>query len=194
MADCNTRTSNFSLCSEISAMWIGFKPQIRVYSKCGSKLLGVYTRKECIWKQMCVHAIIMIMCTPASHGRQFSILLTVVKESQMTYATRNSAQDSRTDPLRSMRIAKRKCPRACASSTSTFDVVTTCWNHARRDISDRSGWSTTSVWRVRDNYSSQLSIKGPNVMKYKESNSYSTNGLTLTFNCLMTYIYDVPHR
>jgi len=169
MTDWNTRTSNFWLCSEIPVMWIGFKPQISVCSKCVSKP---------IW---CVHPegthLQTNVCIRNSHdnvyacfrGRHFSFLLTVVMESQMTYATRNSAEDSRTGSLRFMRIARRKCPRACASSDIHFrrrhDLLKPCEKGHRRSVRLVNHLCVA----VRGNYSSQLSIRDPNVMNHKKS-------------------------
>ena len=121
----------------------------------------------------------MIMCMRASHGRHFSFFLTVVMESQMTYATRNSAEDSRTGSHRFMPIARRKCPRACASSDIHFrrrhDLLKPCEKGHRRSVRLVNHLCVA----VRGNYSSQLSIRDPNVMNYRKSSSYSTTGLTL---------------
>ena len=180
MAYWNTRTRNLWQCSEIPVMWIGFKPQISVCSKCVLKPIR------------CVHPEGMHLqtnvCIRNSHDNAYAcftrrhFLLTVVVELRMTYATRNSTEDSRTDSLRFMRIARRKCPRACASSDIHFrrrhDLLKPCVKGHRRSVRLVNHLCV----EVRGNYSSQLSIRDPNVMNHKKSSSDSTTRLTLK-NC-----------
>jgi hypothetical protein len=174
-----TRTSNFWLCSEIPAMWIRFKPQIRVCSKCGSKTFR------------CVHPEGMHLetnvCIRSNHDNVYACFTwaTLFHPSHSCHGVANDVRNAELSPRLTHGAPSfyANCQAEVPASVRFLDI------HFRRrhDLlkpCEKGHLRSVKLVNhlcvaVRGNYSSQLSIRDPNVMNYKKSSSYSTTRLTL---------------